>query len=153
MSVNLQEQYDKVYKYCYYKVKNRDVAEDITQETFLKYFDQNSYISHGKPLAYLYTIAKNLCIDYFRQRKTEQLDESLKSDFEIQSVLTTVVVRQAVESLPSELAEVVLLRYGSELAIKEIATVLDISRFAVYRKLNAAESELKKLLREEDFYE
>lgn len=58
MSENLQEQYDKIYKYCYFKVKNKDIAEDLTQETFLKYFSQTSYINRGKLLAYLYTIAK-----------------------------------------------------------------------------------------------
>lgn len=65
MSVSLQEQYDKVYKYCYFKVKSKDIAEDLTQETFLRYFRQSSYISRGQPLSYLYTIAKNQCIDYY----------------------------------------------------------------------------------------
>lgn len=36
MSVSLQDQYDKIYKYCYFKVKDKYIAEDITQETFLK---------------------------------------------------------------------------------------------------------------------
>ena len=57
MSNNLPILYDKIYKYCYFKVNNKDVAEDLTQDTFLKYFSQNAYIDKGKPLAYLYTIA------------------------------------------------------------------------------------------------
>jgi len=65
VSLSLQEQYDKVYKYCYFKVKNAHLAEDLAQETFLRFFGQQSYISRGKPLAYLYTIAKNLCIDAY----------------------------------------------------------------------------------------
>lgn len=153
MSVNLQDQYDKIYKYCYFKVRNKEIAEDLTQETFLKYFGQNSYISHGKPLAYLYTIAKNQCIDYYRQKKTEPLDESMAANEKADIILTNLTVRQAVESLPSELAEIILLRFGGELAINEIAAVLNISRFAVYRKINAALKELKQMLREEDFYE
>lgn len=153
MSVSLQDQYDKIYKYCYFKVKNKDMAEDLTQETFLKYFSQNSYISHGKPLAYLYTIAKNQCIDYFRQRQTVPLEEDLPSENEENAILTNLAVRQAVDSLSPELAEIILLRFGSELAINEIAAVLMISRFAVYRKMNLALKELKQMLREEDFYE
>lgn len=153
MSVKLQDQYDKIYKYCYFKVKNKEMAEDLTQETFLKYFRQNSYTSHGKPLVYLYTIAKNQCIDYFRQKQTEPLDENTISNDEVATVLTNLAVRQAVESLSPELAEMVLLRFGSELSINEIAVVLGISRFAVYRKMNAALKELSKLLRKEDFYE
>ncbi|MCL2406106.1 MAG: RNA polymerase subunit sigma-24, partial [Defluviitaleaceae bacterium] len=38
MSLSLQEQYDKVYRFCYFKVKNSHLAEDLTQETFLRFF-------------------------------------------------------------------------------------------------------------------
>lgn len=37
MSLELEDQYEKIYKYCYFKVKNRHLAEDLTQETFLKF--------------------------------------------------------------------------------------------------------------------
>ncbi|MGL5677818.1 MAG: RNA polymerase sigma factor, partial [Cellulosilyticaceae bacterium] len=76
MSISLEDQYDKIYKYCYFKVKIKEIAEDLTQETFLKYFAQNAYISRGKPLAYLYTIAKNQCTDYFRKQQPVPLQES-----------------------------------------------------------------------------
>ncbi len=153
MSVNLHTEYDRIYKYCYFRVKNKEIAEDLTQETFLKYFSQNAYIHRGKPLAYLYTIAKNLCIDYYRQKKTELLDETQLSTDEENTVLTNLIVRQAVEDLPLELSEIILLRFGSELRINEISNVLGISRFAVYRKINVALNKLRKTLREEDFYE
>ncbi len=153
MSVNLHTEYNRIYKYCYFRVKNKEIAEDLTQETFLKYFSQNAYIHRGKPLAYLYTIAKNLCIDYYRQKKTELLDETQLSIDEENTVLTNLIVRQAVEDLPLELSEIILLRFGSELRINEISNVLGISRFAVYRKINAALNKLRKTLREEDFYE
>ncbi len=153
MSVNLHTEYNRIYKYCYFRVKNKEIAEDLTQETFLKYFSQNAYIHRGKPLAYLYTIAKNLCIDYYRQKKTELLDETQLSIDEENTVLTNLIVRQAVEDLPLELSEIILLRFGSELRINEISNVLGISRFAVYRKINVALNKLRKTLREEDFYE
>lgn len=153
MPVNLEDQYDKIYQYCYFKVKNKETAEDLTQETFLRYFAQNTNLNHGKPLAYLYTIAKNKCTDYFRKKQTEPLDETFALEDETPAVLTHLVVRQAVKALPAELAEIVLLRFGSELLIHEIAAVLHLSRFAVHRKLNAALKELNKLLRKEDFYE
>jgi len=62
MSVSLQEQYDKVYRYCYFKVKNKEIAEDLTQETFLKYFSQKSYISRGKPKSYIRDIVMKLSV-------------------------------------------------------------------------------------------
>lgn len=152
MSLDLQDQYDKIYKYCYFKVKNKDLAEDLTQETFLKYFAQNSYTSHGKMLAYLYTIARNLCIDTFRQKQIEALDESILVSID-DKVCTTLAVRQAVEHLNDELTEIIYLRFGSELSINEIAAALNISRFSVHRKLNKALKELNNTLKKEDFYE
>ncbi len=77
MSVDIQEQYDKIHRYCYYKVGDPVLAEDLTQETFLRYFAQKSYIEHGKQLAYLYTIARNLCMDAFCKKQPEALSDEL----------------------------------------------------------------------------
>lgn len=152
MSISLQEQYDKIYRYCYFKVKNRDIAEDLTQETFLKYFNQTSYINKGKPLAYLYTIAKNLCIDFYRKSsKEESLNEELLGSDDVSAFETNFTVKQAVFTLPIDLLEILLLRYANELSINEIANIMEISRFSVYRKLNKALDLLKSVLREEDF--
>jgi RNA polymerase sigma-70 factor (ECF subfamily) len=73
--MDIEEQYDKVYRYCYYKVHTQEIAEDITQETFLRYFNQTTYLDRGKPLAYLCTIARNLCNDYFTRKMTEPLED------------------------------------------------------------------------------
>lgn len=154
MSLELQEQYEKIYAFCYFKVHNREVAEDITQETFLKYFGATQYLEKGKKLAFLYTIARNCCNDYFSQAKqmvdidnlpelSEEITESLK---------TTIAVRDAVSKLNIEEQEIVLLRFTNELGIGEIAEYLGISRFAVYRKLNTIKKQLKFILRKEDFY-
>lgn len=69
MSMDLEEQYDKIYRYCYFKVHSRETAEDITQETFLRFFESRNYEDTGKPLHYLYTVARNLCIDEYRRKK------------------------------------------------------------------------------------
>ncbi len=60
--MDLQVQYEKLLRYCYMKTKDRCIAEDIVQETFLRFWQSKSYRDTGKELAYLYTIAKNLCI-------------------------------------------------------------------------------------------
>lgn len=152
MSVSLQDQYDKIYRYCYFKVNNKEIAEDLTQETFLKYFTQTSYINRGKSLSYLYTIAKNLCVDYYRKNNKEKklYTEILENDA-ISKVETNLTVRQAVSTLPIDLQELLLLRYANELKVNEIANIMGISRFSVSRKLNKAYGELKTILKEEDF--
>ena len=61
--MDLEEQYDKIYRYCYFKVNRREIAEDITQETFLRFLENSNYANTGKAMQYLYTFARNLCVD------------------------------------------------------------------------------------------
>lgn len=78
--MNIDEHYDKVFRFCYWKVHNKEIAEDITQETFLRYFKSN-YQEKGKELNYLYTIARNLCIDEYSKSKIEfTIDGELSDD-------------------------------------------------------------------------
>lgn len=162
MSLNLSEQYDKIYRYCYFKVNDRCLAEDLTQETFLRYFAQTSYVSRGKQLAYLYTIARNLCIDYYRNpRKAEEgleaavesgslakrreIEEKL-SESPMEQVETAIHLQMAVGQLPMELQELVLLRYVNGLSVKEICKITGISRSSEYRMEKEALKRLKRLL-------
>lgn len=159
MSEGLDVIYDKIYKYCYYKMENKQIAEDITQETFLKYFAQNIKIENGRQMAYLYTIAKNLCTDYYRKGKGEERraewsenEEYLTEDFS-KNLEKKYVLRQAMKNLEEGQQEVLFLRYVNEISIKEIAAFMGISRFAVYRLEKAALSLLQQILRKEDFYD
>lgn len=154
MSLELKEQYEKIYTFCYFKVKNRDLAEDITQETFLKYFETTDYFEKGKKLAFLYTIARNLCTDHFRKnRPTENIDDLFElPDENTDDIETAMAVRTAVSKLSKEEQEIVLLRFTNELSINEITKYFGISRFALYRKIGAIEKKLKQHLRKEDFY-
>lgn len=151
MSINIKEQYDKIYRYCYYKVNDSDLAEDLTQETFLKYFAQNAYIERGKMLAYLYTIARNLCMDAFRRTQPAILTEDIPGVDCFEQIERNLTLRQALKTLPEQEQELLLLRFVNELSVGETASFLGISRFAVYRKTNSAIAALKKLFREEDF--
>ncbi len=165
MSVDLGEQYDKVYRYCYFKIHNRDTAEDLTQETFLRYFAQTSYINRGKQLAYLYTIARNLCHDYYRKQKPEYSTDiaAVSGEVEWHSLVAwqdataqlekSASLFQAVQSLPEELRELVLLRYVNELAVGEISGILGLSRFVLYRREKEAMKRLQQILGEEDYDE
>lgn len=152
MALELSEQYDKVYRYCYHKVNNKEVAEDITQEAFLKYLSQNTYVNRGKPLAYLYTIARNLVIDYYRKEDKEPLKDKLHISDDIKLLETSLVIKDVISQLPLEDQDLLLLRFVNELRIGEIALIYDISRFAVSRRLKKLLSGLKSQLCEEDFY-
>lgn len=150
MPADLKEQYDKISRYCFFKIHNEYIAEDLTQETFLRYFSQNTYLEHGKQMAYLYTIARNLCINYYKKEKWEELLEDVSVD-NMGNLEMNIVVRQAVNRLPEELQELILLRFVNELSIKEIAFIMNLSRFSVRRRMNNALEKLNELLGEEDF--
>lgn len=154
MSLELKEQYEKIYSFCYFKVHIREVAEDITQETFLKYFSATEYLEKGKKLAFLYTIARNLCADYFRKNREIETTDDLPELYEenAAAIETALAVRTAVSKLSIEQQELVLLRFAHELSIGALSDYFGISRFALYRKISALEKELKRYLREEDFY-
>ncbi|MCL2217714.1 MAG: RNA polymerase sigma factor [Defluviitaleaceae bacterium] len=148
----MQEQYDKIYRYCYFKVKDSHLAEDLTQEAFLCFFSQSSYISRGKPLAYLYTIARNLCTDAFRKKETCPLPEDLENtDASTDALETSIAVKEALKTLPEDMRELLLLRYANDLSMAEISEITGLSRFAARRKINNALKQLKLVLKKEDF--
>lgn len=129
---NIEEQYDKIYRYCYYKVRNRDLAEDITQETFLRGIEAQG---RGVDIRYLYRIAHNLCIDEFRRVKTDPIDDLEVSDgTDISaSVVDSIVINQALSNLTEQEREVLLLRFANEEPVSVICSIYGKSRFAVYR--------------------
>lgn len=146
MALDLEDQYDKIYRYCYFKVHNNHVAEDLTQETFLRYISQTSYRNQGKQLAYLYMIAKNLCIDFYRRKQTVLLSEDYAAENLVEQMDNKIAVQQAVRQLSVELQELILLRYVNELSASEIGEIMEISRFCVYRREKEALKILQKLL-------
>jgi RNA polymerase sigma-70 factor (ECF subfamily) len=149
VSLELEDQYEKIYKYCYFKVKNRHLAEDLTQETFLKFFSQHTYISRGKPLAYLYTIAKNLCTDSYKKLTVDNLEEVEMKESMLEVLERNITLEKAVRSLSQELQEIIMLRFVNELSMAEISKITGISRFSIHRKINKALGQLKVVLREE----
>ncbi|MBQ8278436.1 MAG: RNA polymerase sigma factor [Roseburia sp.] len=144
MNIDINEQYDKVYRYCYFKVKNQHLAEDITQETFLRFFESSSYKDTGRPLAYLYTVARNLCIDEFRKVHTEELkEEILQNGFE-DGVVEKENLQQAMATLTKEEQELILLRYVNEVSFADLSKMYGKSRFALYRELSKITSKLER---------
>lgn len=143
MPREIEELYDKIYRYCFYKLRNSASAEDITQEAFLKFFAQNTHIN----AAYIFTIAKNLCTDIFRRKQTEELsDDYPTEDFSDKSD-TKIAVRTALEKLSKQHREILVMRYIAEMSVNETAEALGISRFAVYRLEKSALAQMKKLLK------
>lgn len=137
--MNLEEYYDNIYRYCYLHTQNRHTAEDLTQETFLKFLETSNYQDRGKPLAFLYTIARNLCIDHIRQnskssdacRRAAEAFIPAAADTELAA--TSVALSQAVKELSETDHEIICLRYVLEMNPGEIGRIMDLSRFSPWQ--------------------
>ncbi len=153
--MDIEEQYDKIYRYCYFKIYDKQLAQDITQETFLRFYKQNLNLDNSKELPYLYTIAKNLCVDNFRKKAVESIEniEEEAAYDPSEEWINHFTLRAAMEKLPQEEQELLFLRYVNEISITSICAITNISRFAVYRRLSKALKWLKEELRKEGFVE
>ena len=143
--MDIENYYDKIYKDIYFKVDNKALAEDLTQETFLRFLKSES----KEPERYLYTIARNLCIDEFRRIKpvsTEDEEMLVVSEGFEDEILEKQTISGALKKLSEEDREIVILRFVNEEPVGEIAKMFGISRFALTRRLNKAKSLLKEEL-------
>ena len=144
--MNLEDKYNKIYRYCYYRVRNKDVAEDLTQETFLRFFESN-YQEKGREMNYLYTIAKNLCINEIKNNVLTLQNEEIADESVFDADLVEKIhIRNLLMELPDDDREVLILRYMNGETVSDISKLLGISRFALYRKIQNAKKELKNML-------
>lgn len=135
--------------YCRRHAPAGHEAQDLAQETFLRFVRTGSYHERGKPIAYLMRVARNVCIDASRERRlvTVALDFDVAADAPRERDTS---LDEALAALPAELREAVELRFGAGLAVGEVASALGISRFSARRRLNAALKLLKRELEEGD---
>lgn len=135
----------RIYSYIFSVVKNRNIADDIFQETFVKAImtiKQGRYSETGKFGAWISRIAHNLIIDYYRQEKSESLvsvdecesDMLNRRDFSDPTVEDQMIgdqitddLRKIINLLPENQREVLQLRYYKDMSFKEIADLTNVS--------------------------
>ena len=143
--MDIEQYYDKIYRYIFFKVNNKALAEDLTQETFLRFLKAES----REPERFLYTVARNLCIDEYRRIKPVSTDDeevlNVSCEFE-DDLVTKVSIRDALEKLDPEDREMVILRFVNEEPMGELCRIFDMSRFAVLRRLNRSKLVLKEFM-------
>ena len=144
MSMDIEEEYDKIFRFCYWKVHDKEIAEDLTQETFLRFLDSN-YDEQGKRIRYLYTIARNLCIDESRKRILLEIPEEIPDSGIENDLPEKVFLQQVLQQLPEEDLELVIMRYLNMESTENICAILKISRFSLYRKLRKIQKTLDRL--------
>ena len=148
----VRKYYSRVLRYCYLHIRDTDYAEDLTQETFARFFRTlNQYQHYGKAANYLYVIAGNLCRDYHRKPEeilTKELPEQLV--YQTETLDLRLDVHRALEQLPTELREITILYFFQELKQKEIAKILGIGLPLVKYRIRRAKELLEQLLGKED---
>ena len=145
--MDYEAQYDKLYRYCYFKLGHRQLAEDVTQEAFLRYLDSGR--QGGE--AYLYVTARNLCIDHWRKKGTEPLQDELSQPGPEDAIILRTELQRALDQLPEEDRELILLRCVNEVPVGVAARLMGISRFAVYRRTERSLRQLREFLGKENW--
>ena len=141
--MNTEMVYDKLYRYVYFKVKNVELAEDIVQESFIRYFERYSDGSFYN-MKLLYTIAKNLCVDEYRKPTSIHLKENYATKTNPELNVDNLDLKDALKTLSKEERELLLLRFVNEESMQTISKVFGCSRFAIYRKIKLATKKLLK---------
>lgn len=153
----------RIYNFIYSKVFDRDVTEDIFQDTFIKVIrtlKRGKYNEEGKFLPWVMRIAHNLAIDYFRKNNRMPKFEN-RGDFNIFSVLedgkldaeNAMVkdqiendVRKLIYELPEDQQEVLIMRIYKDMSFKEIAARTDVSINTALGRMRYALINLRKVI-------
>jgi RNA polymerase sigma-70 factor (ECF subfamily) len=154
----------KIYNLMYQRVRDQETAKDLCQEVFLKAFNALPNFKGGSAFySWIYRIAINCSIDFQRQRNRDKVLTFEELPFEADEVLRMtdahpspeqllnekelgLIIRKAVKKLPPGQRRVFNLRYRRELAIKEIAALLNRSEGTVKAHLHHAHRQLQGML-------
>lgn len=146
---------DTLFRHCFFRVSNREVALDMVQEGFTKTWQ---HIIHGGKIdnmkAFLYKVMNNLVIDYYRKRKSASLDVLLEDGFDPPSPGHENIILNAeysevikvLENIPESDRDVIVFRYIDGLSVKEIAKAQNESENAVSVRLHRALEKARKIL-------
>ncbi len=153
----------KIYGFIYSKVSDRDISDDIFQDTFIKVIKtlkSNSYNEEGKFLPWVMRIAHNLIVDHFRRnkkmpmfRETEEFSIfSIMSD-NVPNIESQIITNQVendlkklIDELPPDQKEVLVMRMYQDLSFKEISELTGVSINTALGRMRYALMNLRKVI-------
>ena len=154
---------DEIFRFCLSKTRNRDLALDITQETFMRTWD---YLRSGKTIemarAFLYRTARNLIIDHSRKKQTLSLDAMFNDEAPTEdipdssmtpngSTMDQQIIIDKLKQLPEQHFEILSLRFIQELTIPEIAKIYKESENTISVRIHRAIKIAQKTFPEENY--
>ena len=141
-----------VLRVAYYYLGDKQRAEDVTQDVFVRYLQNRPVLFAGREKSWLLKVALNRCRDLWRGawfRKVvlgHPAFELFPAPDEIGALAESTALAEAVNRLPADFKEVVLLHYYQGYGVSEIAGMLDIAEGTVSSRLSRARSKLMKEL-------
>ncbi|MBL0051295.1 MAG: sigma-70 family RNA polymerase sigma factor [Bacteroidetes bacterium] len=153
----------KIFSTIYLLVKNRDLADDLFQDTFIKVINTlrgGNYQEEGKFLPWVLRIAHNLVIDYFRKQKRMQMvhdteeysimdtlrltDDNVEDKMVQDQILNQV--KLLIDELPEDQRDVVIMRHYKDMSFKEIAETTNVSINTALGRMRYALINLRKII-------
>lgn len=163
LEILIKRHQSKIFGFIYSKVGDRDISDDIFQDTFIKVIrtlKSNSYNEEGKFLPWVMRIAHNLIVDHFRRnkkmpmyRETEEFsifsimtDDSLTIENKLISDQVTKDLQLMLEELPADQKEVLIMRMYQDMSFKEISEVTGVSINTALGRMRYAVLNLRKVI-------
>jgi RNA polymerase sigma factor (sigma-70 family) len=155
----------RIFSTIYYLVRDRELAEDLFQDSFIKIITnlrEKHYQEEGKFIAWAIRLSRNLVIDYFRTQKNKKMvreveeyspfdfmqDSSLNAVEEMIRNEKTAWVRTLIDRLPDTQRDVVILRHYGGLSFKEIADTLNLNLNTCLSRMHYAVINIRRQVKE-----
>lgn len=162
----LSRNQEKLFTYILFVVRDREMANDMFQETFFKVvsrLQQGKYIANGKFSAWLMRIAHNVIMDWYRQQRAQNIVDAPKEN-DLSNVGSTLLessregelvnnqvmedVRRMMSHLPASQREMVFMRFYQQMSFKEIAEATGVSINTALGRMRYAILNLRRMTRE-----
>ncbi|MBQ9325783.1 MAG: RNA polymerase sigma factor [Clostridia bacterium] len=147
-----------VLRVCYFYLGNREQAEDVCQDVFVRLLTTRPSLQEGSEKAWLLKVALNRCKDLWRSSWLKRVVlgspafELVPAPDEIGEMEENTAIMQAVHSLPPDFREIILLHYYQGFGIAEIAKMLELPEGTISSRLSRARKRLENTMKGEDMH-
>lgn len=163
LTILINRHQSKIFGFIYSKISDRDISNDIFQDTFIKVIKtlkSRAYNEEGKFLPWVMRIAHNLIIDHFRKnkkmpmfRETEEFsifsimsDDSLTIENQIIKEQVEFDIKKLIEGLPADQKEVLIMRMYQDMSFKEISEITGVSINTALGRMRYALMNMRKII-------
>lgn len=149
--------FERIYKFIYFRVNHKEVAEDLAEEVFVKAWTKIRSVQEKSFGGWLFSISKNIVIDHYRQRKSdvdiEEIQNLIESDHDLADDANTVLEKatmiRLLKKLTPEQQIIIKLKFLEDMDNAEIAELISKNEGAIRVIQHRAITKLQELLEQE----